>query len=463
MIAESARYKALLDRDAAICQEMETLLESADPDTGEMSDEATTQFEALEKEGGTLTATLGREQILRDRKRNLTPQPDGNRQAEQAANDATRRADTGDVRHVKDRVDDDPTHGFGTGIRGHRNFFHSVIAAGLSGPEAAFSQWPGLRKFQATVGSDEHSTFDESRGGFLIPTTILPGVEMLDLENDPVSPLVGQMPMMTPTVKMNALVDKNHSSSVSGGFTVSRRDESGAASASRQQYEQITWTAHSLFGLAYATEEILADSPVSFAALIQEGFAREFPSRIMTERLNGTGAGEFLGVNNLGSSLLITVTKETKQPADTIVAENIIKMRARCWGYGNAIWLANHDTLSQMFTLSQTAGTTAISMYQPSLREDHADVLLGRPIFYNENPETLGDAGDILLVNWSQYKEGTFQPMAQAESMHVRFVNHERAFKFWTRNDARPAWKVALTGKKGSVTRSPFVRLAARA
>lgn len=464
MIAESARYKAMLDRDAAICTEMEALLKAVDADTGEMSDTASAEFEALEAEGTKLTAALGRETILRDRRRNLTPQPDGNTLAQQRADKVTRDADAdpADVRLIKDRVDDDPTHGFGTGKRGERNFFLGVLKAGRTGPDAAYDEWPGLRKFQATVGSDEHSTFDDSRGGFLVPTVLLTGVEMLDLEADPVSPLVGRLPMTGPEVKLNALVDKNHSSSVSGGLTVSRKDESGAASASRMLYEQIAWNAHSLFGLAYATEEVLTDSPVSFVAQIQEGFNREFPSQIMTERLNGTGAGEFLGINKLDSSLLITVLKENGQDADTIVAENLIEMRARCWGYSNAIWLANHDTLPQMFKLALSSGTSTTSLYQPSLREDRSDMLLGRPIHYNENPNTLGDKGDILLTNWSQYLEGTYQPMAQAESMHVRFDTHERAFKFWIRNDARPAWKVALTGKQGSVTRSPFVTLQAR-
>jgi len=49
-----------------------------------------------------------------------------------------------------------------------------------------------------------------------------------------------------------------------------------------------------------------------------------------------------------------------------------------------------------------------------------------------------------------------------AESVHVRFVNHERTFKFWLRNAGAPWWRSALTPNKSSVTLSPFVTLAAR-
>jgi HK97 family phage major capsid protein len=86
--------------------------------------------------------------------------------------------------------------------------------------------------------------------------------------------------------------------------------------------------------------------------------------------------------------------------------------------------------------------------------------LLGRPIFYTEYLPTLGSAGDVLLCNWSQYIEGTYQPLQSAESIHVRFVNNERAFRFTMRNDGAPWWRSVLTPKNGS-TLSPYVTLAA--
>ena len=138
-------------------------------------------------------------------------------------------------------------------------------------------------------------------------------------------------------------------------------------------------------------------------------------------------------------------------------------MRAQCWGYGKAIWLANHDCLPQMGLLNQAVGTAGTGMiWLPSLREDAPDMLLGRPIFFTEYTKTIGTAGDIVLANWSEYLEGLYQPMESAESMHVRFVNHERAFKFWMRNAGQGWWKTAITPNQGSNTLSPFVVLQSR-
>jgi hypothetical protein len=89
-------------------------------------------------------------------------------------------------------------------------------------------------------------------------------------------------------------------------------------------------------------------------------------------------------------------------------------------------------------------------------------MLLGRPLYFTEYTQTLGTAGDVILVNWSQFLEGNYQPMQSAESIHVRFVNHERTFKFWLRNAGQPWWRSALTPIYSSSLLSPFVAVAAR-
>jgi hypothetical protein len=84
-------------------------------------------------------------------------------------------------------------------------------------------------------------------------------------------------------------------------------------------------------------------------------------------------------------------------------------------------------------------------------------MLLGRPIFYSEYASTIGDPGDLILGNWSQYLDGLYQPLQSAESVHVRFVEHERTFKFWVRNAGAPWWRSALTPAESTTTLSPFV------
>ena len=93
---------------------------------------------------------------------------------------------------------------------------------------------------------------------------------------------------------------------------------------------------------------------------------------------------------------------------------------------------------------------------------DGQEFLDGRPIFFTEFAKAVGTAGDIILGNWSQYLEGTYESEQYAESIHVRFAAAERAFRFYRRNDGQWWWKTALTPKNGS-TLSPVVTLAVRA
>jgi HK97 family phage major capsid protein len=113
--------------------------------------------------------------------------------------------------------------------------------------------------------------------------------------------------------------------------------------------------------------------------------------------------------------------------------------------------------------MSLAVGTGGAPVYMRGGFGGRPDTLLGRPIFYSEYPNTLGDAGDLILWNPTQYLEGVYQPLRSAESVHVRFVQHERAFKLWLRNAGASWWRSALTPAKGSNTLSPIITLAARA
>lgn len=314
--------------------------------------------------------------------------------------------------------------------------------------------------YQAAVGSDEQSTFADPYGGFLVPVGFSPNILTVSAEADPMARYTTKVPMEAEKFPVPARVDKDHSTSVSGGLQVYRRAEGDAVEPSRMEMEQIMLSATSLFGVSYATEELLQRSPSSFIALLAAGFGDEFAAKAIDERLDGTGVGQFEGI--FQTPCLVTVDAETGQVARTIVYENIVNMRARCWGYSGAIWLANHDTLPQLMKLTVDVGTGGVPVWQPSAREDAPEMLLGRPIFITEFCETLGTAGDLLLGNWSQYLEGMLTPLQSAESIHVRFVNHERTFKFWLENDGRCWWRSALTPRKSSNTLSPFVRVATR-
>lgn len=319
-----------------------------------------------------------------------------------------------------------------------------------------------LKKF-AAVGTDEQATFSNPDGGFLLPEGIMEGI----METDPFAIQADtglstrRIPMQQQIVNINARVDKNHSSSVTGGFRVYRNGEAQQASSSKGTFEQIKLSAEGLMGLAYGTNELLSRSPISFAALISAGFETEYRSKLNNERLRGTGAGEYMGI--LNSPALITVAKEGSQTADTIVGANLQKMRARIWGYNQAVWMVNQDCYTSLSTAHISLSNDDVPLFVAGNGVDVPDTILGRPVVYDENMSTLGDVGDIVLVNWMEYLEGFLGGVEQSSSIHVRFETNETAFKFTAYCDGQPWWRTALTPKQSSTTLSPFVTLAERA
>lgn len=349
-----------------------------------------------------------------------------------------------------ENFEDDPKKGF----KDHREFLLGVQSAAVrKGTDDARLRF-------LTAGSDEQSTFSDPYGGFFVPVGIMAGFMATTPETDPIGSRTMKVPMTTPQLKINARVDKNHTTSVSGGLRVYRRQEADTVASSRAQFEQVELNAHEQTGVAFATEQLLERSPVSFIAILEAGFRDEFVSELVDERLNGTGTGEYEGI--LNTACVLSVAKESGQAAATIVLDNIIKMRARAWRYSNCIWMANNDTLPQLMKLNFTVGTSGVPYWLPSAREGEPDILLGRPIIFTEYCKTLGTTGDLWLANWSQYLEGTLSSQRSAESMHVRFLEGERTFKFWQENDGKVWWRSPLTPRNGA-TLSPFVKLDTRA
>lgn len=443
----SKRLKALQDDKASALQRMEHILNEVDKADGKWSTDQEKDYEQLEASLPGLDKQIEREQKFLEAQRSM--EPVRNRNADTPAEASARDG----VGKIKDNWQDDPMCGYGK----PRDFLLDVIEGSRGGEISA------QLRFLAAAGSDEQGGYSDPHGGFFIPEGMSPQLLSVGMEADPTMARVTQVPMTDSIVKFNARVDKNHTSSVSGGLTVGRRAETQAASASRQEYEQVELKATSQFGVSYVTEELLERSMVSFVAIIEQGFRDEFASQGLRERIRGTGAGEPLGV--LNAACRIDVAKESMQAADTINGTNLVKMRARIWNYQRAIWIANQDTFVQLVAAHISGTNTDQYLFTPGNGTDVPDTLFGRPIFFSEYASTLGDLGDIMLCDWSQYLWGMYgsRNPRRAESIHVRFLNHERTFKFWIENDGQPWWRSALTPKQSATTLSPFVALAERA
>ncbi len=269
------------------------------------------------------------------------------------------------------------------------------------------------------------------------------------------------------SIKINGVDETSRvDGSRQGGIQMYMADEAEEATKSKPKFRKIELNLHKMIGICYATEELLNDT----AAL--EGFIRgAFPAECAFKKddliFRGTGAGQPLGLLNAGC--LVTQAKETGQAADTIVAENVIKMSSRIFAksFLNANWYINQMCLPQLHTMSIAVGTGGQLVYMPpgGLNNAPYGSLLGRPVIPIEQASALGDVGDIVLADMNGYILAEKGGIKSDVSVHVRFLYDEQVFKFTLRLDGQPLRASALTPYKGGAgaTQSHFVALAERA
>jgi HK97 family phage major capsid protein len=306
-----------------------------------------------------------------------------------------------------------------------------------------------------------------SEGGFLIQTDFQSELIKRTYETALLAGLCRKIGISAGAngVRLNAIDETSRvAGSRWGGIQGYWLNEAGTKTASKPKFRQIDLKLEKLIGVCYATDELLQDAS-ALESVIMQAFPEEFGFLVDAAIFSGTGAGQPLGILNSGA--VVQVAKEAGQAADTVVAENISKMWARMWAPSRrtAVWLINQDVEPQLDLLSVPSGAFGMPVYMPpgGLSEAPYGRLKGRPVMVIEHCETLGDAGDIVLSDFSQYLLADKNGIETATSIHVQFLTDETTFRFVYRVDGEPVWNAALTPAKGSNTLSPFVKLAARA
>jgi len=305
-----------------------------------------------------------------------------------------------------------------------------------------------------------------SDGGFLIQDNFASTMIEKIYETGLLAQLCRQMPisvgvnMKIPGIDETSRVAGSRWGGVRGYWA----DEATEKTASKPKFRQIELNLHKLIGLCYATDELMQDAR-ALESYIREAFADEFGFLIDDAIINGTGAGQPLGILNAGC--VVSVSKETGQAADTIVYENILKMYARLVANarGDARWLINQDCEPQLGLMSLAVGTGGAPVYLPAGGASNSpySTLMGRPVMPIEHCQTVGTTGDIYLASFGRGYIYSQKGGIQSDmSIHVRFIYDESVFRFVLRIDGQPLMRTAITPYKGNNDLSHFVKLNSR-
>jgi HK97 family phage major capsid protein len=250
-----------------------------------------------------------------------------------------------------------------------------------------------------------------------------------------------------------------------GGIQVYWLAEAAQKTSSRPRFGKVGLELNEMAGLVFVTNTLLEDSPVSLEPLLGEMFAEEFALVLDDRIIRGTGVGNPLGVLNAPATIVQPI--EAGQAPGTILAENILNMWGRMWGgsLGTSVWLYNTECLQQLMTMFIPMGVNSLPLWMPptGLSGSPYGTILGRPAIPMEQCSGLGAVGDIAFCDFSYYLLGQKSKSIEATtSIHLRFDYDETAFRYVMRVDGQPWLDGPITPMQGTVTKSPFVVLAAR-
>ena len=355
------------------------------------------------------------------------------------------------------------------GFRSMGEFAAAVHSAGLRGAVADSRLVRG-----SAAGANEGAGAD---GGYLVPPEYATGIIDLIQEQSVLLPRARRV-----TIAGNRLIEtylmesSRKDGSRHGGVLAYWKAEAQAYTASKAQFGERTTQLDKLTALCPVTEELLQDEP-AIESVLNGLVSRDFAWKADEAMLLGDGSGSMpLGMLAAGNAALVTVAKETAQPAGTVNVKNILnlwnRMPAQC--RANAVWYINQDLEVQLMELMAAGGSVATSdagvnvtfggpLWVPAGAYGNQNgKLLGRDVMPLEQSPAVGEAGDIAFIDPTQYLIVERSGITRQASMHVYFDTDQMAFKFSWRLGGRPEWMSTITGAKSTVARSPYVALAAR-
>jgi len=259
------------------------------------------------------------------------------------------------------------------------------------------------------------------------------------------------------------------------GLQVYWDGEASTLTQKKAVFETTQFRLVKLTALAPVTNEMLEDS-VSFESWIRAKVPSLMAQAINTGIVSGSGVGAPYGILKAAvAGTIVSVAKETSQPASTVWFANINKMWSRMYAQWrrNAVWLINQDLEPSLHGMafqatgasSMLPGTSAVPAYLPmnGLSGSPYATLMGRPVVPIQACSSVGTQGDIILVDLNQYMILTKAGGVRTDtSIHLYFDQDVTAFRWVFRINGQPMWGSTISPQNGSNTMSWAVVLDAR-
>ena len=299
-------------------------------------------------------------------------------------------------------------------------------------------------------------------GGFLVPPEFLMELQAVQAERAIVRPRATRIRMARRQVNIPVLSQTGTTAGVPhwfGGLTFYWADEAAEKTESDPSFRQVQLVAHKLIGYTRASDELVDDAAISLSDFLSGplGFAGGVTWMEDYAFLQGTGAGQPLGVINAGA----TITVNRASTTTPIQYADLVGMYEHFLPSGQGIWLFSQSAMSNLLSITDTAGNY---IWLPNMQPISGipSTLFGLPVMFTEKLPAVGSAGDVLLADFNYYLLGDRQATTIESTRYDRWQYDQTSWRVVHRVDGQPWLSTWLTYQDGATTVSPFVILGAK-
>ena len=293
-----------------------------------------------------------------------------------------------------------------------------------------------LQKRQHEAGTGEV-------GGFAVPEEFAAFLLDKALEQEVVRPRARVYDLKHGKISIPKWANNDHSGGeLFGGMEGRWVGELAENTDQEAALEQITLESNKLAIYAGISNELQHDSPSFEQELVTA--LRQSVSYFMDEAfLVGNAVAKPQGL--LDHNSVITVERTT---ANEVKLADVIAMFSKLYKHsgGRPVWVVNHAALPELMTM-QDEGNNLV--WQPSAREGVAGQLFGYPVVMSEKNPTLGDTGDIMLADFSQYAIALSRDIYLDKNNAPGWYKDYTSYRCIVRVDGSPTWSQAFTTRNG--------------
>lgn len=295
-----------------------------------------------------------------------------------------------------------------------------------------------------------------SEGGFNVPEQFRPELMSVMPQGAVIRPRARVIPAGDPPdakITMPAL-DQGTGANMYGGVTVSSVAEAGTKTETSAKFREIALEPQEVAGWIRVSDKLLRNwgaASTTLSTLLRQAMVGWEDYRFV----RGTGVVEPLGV--IASPARVVVARQT---ASQVTWQDVRTMYSKLKFGGSPVWIASQTILPYLMNIADAGSNNLFVTAFSGAAGPVPPTLFGFPILFNDRNPALGSEGDLILADLNYYliKDGS-GPFVDA-SPHVYFTSDQTVIRITWNVDGRP-WLTEPLALEGSSTStvSPFVVL----